>query len=438
MNRTPLEGIEKVYVAIHPVPPDVMGWIILDHPLDIPLLNKAIHETIKEFPWLASRITLGWGGPFFERVEISSLPLEVIKVDSIRIDQEPDILKDFFRTPLNIFKGPLVKFVLIQSAGNSILGISVNHTACDARGMRCLLHALAERYSALQKGEDSGRPLERQDRSMRVLYRGRPVFEILKMIGFSIRQFFWLLTPGRPDRLEECTVPVRMNFTALYFHGEEARQIINLSRRSGVTVNDLLLASLVISYTRCLNRSRLIRFYIPQDLRPLQKKVEGIFWEEGYGWLPVGNVVGGFFVDFQKQEMLRHSKLTRLTSAKLGWHKKNQSTLKGNYLICHLPRLPMSMLKWLGRREGVNVGGRLLKVTTVFSNIGAIPAEFLKFGNALPVRFDFVMPQVGSAGVAVAASGVGESISVVLTHPEGYEPAKRFAEILREEILKRE
>ena len=437
-NLIPLEFLDQVLLTPHSLTPvDIGGWLVFDHLLDTAILRKAIQETLEEFPHLGSRIIFSGDKAFFDPLETSSPPLEVMETEKIGESEVPEAVKNLFRTPIQPSIGPMLKFLQLSSREKTILAISVNHSACDGRGISYLLHALAERYTALIEGKKSERPRGRNERCLKILYRERPVSAFPGMVLDNIRQGLQFTVCRSPDRLPGVRNHARPDYTAIFFFEEEVKLIKNKVKNSGITVNDLFLASLVRTCRQCLGKLKTLRIHIAQDLRPFKKQDEKIFWEHPYGWLPVGNFSGMFFVEFKDEEISSDPVFLQTAAQKTRIHKRRQTTLNGNLLWC-LPFPPLFfplLNRWIAKGNGINLVANLFKSTTILSNLGTTPAEFYRFGNTLPLSFSFALPLVSAAGIVVAASGVGNAISLTLTHPENYGPTGDFAKILKANIL---
>jgi len=421
-------------------PIDVPGWVVLDRAPDAELLREAVRGVMAEFPALASGLRLGWIKSRFEPIADLEPPLRVVDLEAADPESIPAPLLKFFSTPLDMVRGPLAAFCLVRAKGCAFLGANVHHGACDGRGLRYLLAALATHYSALAAGHKPDRPVFRTDRIPNIIYGPMPFRRRAALIWRGLKMFAACFAAPSPDRVEATAGPGAL--TPVFFAGDERARIVAKARALGVTVNDLFLAALIRSYHRWNGKIVAFNVLIPQDLRPYGVGVPGVHLEEGE-WRTVGNVLGVMFLFLRDDLPLADpDRLRQHVSALVRAEKTAESALAfASLAILPINLFPAKPFMALYRRmdPGKVIGG-LLHQSTCLSNVGAAPAGQLTFGEARPLHFAFALPFIQNGGATFTAAGVGGaegeggSISFVITHPATMD-AKKFAAIFREEVF---
>jgi hypothetical protein len=415
-------------------PINVPGWVVLDRAPDAEILREAVRGVMLEFPALASGLKPGWIRSRYEHIEALEPPLLVADLDCADPESIPAPLLDFFTSFLDMRQGPLAAFCLVRTADIAFVGANVHHGACDGRGLRYLLTALAAHYNALAAGKQLDRPVFRLDRIPNVIYAQVPARRRAALMMKALKMFRDCFRADRPDKMEAKEGPG--DFTPVFFAGEERDRIIAKTKALGITVNDLFLAALVRVFHRWNGKIGALNFLIPQDLRPYGVSAPGVFIEEGE-WRTVGNVVGAillFLLDnlpLQEPDGLRRA-ISGLTRAEKKAGSAFAFTSLANLPINLFPAKPF-MFIYRRLDPGAVIGG-VLHLSTCFSNVGAAPERHLQFGDARPLHFAFALPFIPNGGAIFTAAGMGESISFVITHPRDMD-AQKFVTIFKQEVF---
>ncbi len=410
-------------------------WVVLDNVPDEDILRRAVVGVLEEFPAMAAGIEPGWIISRFAPARTIQAPLSVFDVQKADPASIPRPLLDFFHTPLDMIKGPLSAFCLVRAADKAFIGVNVHHGACDGRGLRHLLAALAAHYSERARGGESSRPRFRTDRVPDIIYRQYSFRRRMEMIVKDIRTIAALFREPPPDMLEAPTAGPGA-FTPLFFEGEESAEIRSKSRSLGITVNDLFLAALARTYHGWNRHVERLHFLVLQDLRPWGKGAPGAVIEDGE-WRAVGNIVGAFFIRFFGAELDESDSLRAITRLRTKAEKDAETALAFTSLVM-LPVNPFPMKPFMAFYRRLDAGWvlqKILRSSTIFSNLGTVPEEQLSFGNARALRFGFALPYIEDAGPLFTAAGVGDSISFVISHPEDFD-AERFLALFKDEVFR--
>ena len=433
MDRIPIQPFDLSATAVEAMfPINIHGWVVLDRALNQDLLRQAILGLMREFPALAAAIRPGWWWAEFVPVQSLDPPLQVVEVDSSHPDLIPPPLLEFFRTPLDMEHGPLVAFCLVRGKKFAFLGVNVHHSACDGRGLRHLLAALAVHYSALAAGQKPDRPVFRTDRMPDAIFAQYSFRRRLRLI----RQGFLSLIPSfrspLPDRIEGDPAGSAA-FTPMFFAGDESARILSQCKALGITVNDLFLAALIRTYLRWKGKIGQLTFLIPVDLRPWGVSAAGVYLEDGE-WRTVGNFAGGFFFRLSGSDYREDPvRLLSLVHERIVAEKKAETALAFSALaILPIKIFPVRPLRAILRRLPLDAVVKRLG-SSAFSNLGTVPSRQLQFGAAIPIHFAFALPYIRGVGFLFTAAGVGNSISFVITHPQTLD-ARKLAVWFKEEL----
>jgi len=397
-------------------------------------LRKAVKGVLEEFPALASGIKPGWIRSQFVFPESVEPLLSVFDLDQADPESTPEPLLNFFHTPLDMGRGPLAAFCLARSKSLAFLGVNVHHGACDGRGLRHLLAALADHYRLIFSGKESSRQRFRADRIPNIIYQQYSFRRRMSLIAQGFKVWGRMLGSARCDLLEAPTTGAGA-FTPLFFSGDSRAGIIAKCKSLGITVNDLFISALARTYLRWNGKINLLKYLVPQDLRPWGVSAPGAFVEDGE-WRTVGNILGGFSIQINGSELQDPERLYRLVNQRTMEEKKAESALASASLaILPINILPMKPLMAVYRHLDAGKFMRILRTSVIFSNLGTVSPDQLRFGDCHPIHFGFTLPYIEKAGPMFTAAGVGDSISFVIAHSQSLD-AKKFLAFFKEELFK--
>ncbi len=418
--------------ALFPV--NIHGWVVLDRAPDPEILRKAVIGVLEEFPAIASGLKPGWIRSRYVLPESLEPPLSVSDDATDDPESIPEPLLNFFRTPLNMQKGPLSAFCLVRGKSLAFLGINVHHVACDGRGIRHLISALADHYTSLASGKESIRPKFRKDRIPNIIYQQYSFRRRMSLIAQGFKVWGRMLGSARCDLLDAPTTGAGV-FTPLFFSGDSRAGIISRCKSLGITVNDLFISALARTYLRWNGKINLLKYLIPQDLRPWGRVAPGALIEDGE-WRAVGNILGGFSIQINGSELADPERLYRLVNQRSMKEKKAQSALAlASLSILPINILPLKPLMAVYRHLDAGKLMRILRTSIIFSNLGTVSPDQLRFGDCHPIHFGFTLPYIEKAGPMFTAAGVGDSISFAIAHSQGLD-AKKFLAFFQEELFR--
>ncbi|MFX0063446.1 MAG: hypothetical protein ACFFC7_14815 [Candidatus Hermodarchaeota archaeon] len=436
--RIPIESLESKFIAYHHVRAvDIHGWFVLDSRLDLETLSKAIKAVCKEFPILTSRVIDLWSHPYYKTLQ--ALPsLYHSSIDWNNIYEVPKEFFSIFEEKIDVYQGPLVKFFYFESKSQkyTIFGIKFNHCVADGLGGLRILDLVAEYYTAFLEKRQIERPVGRTDRNLELIYQRFPtkIMQRLKKDFLRAVIDFFLLT-RHPDKLLNCEAADQITITPIYFFESDTKQIKAFARQNNASFNDLLTAAIAWTYYRWNGRIKRFRILIPQDLRFYAQNMRGIPLDHGY-WLPVANIVGVFYLDILGKDFKTKEELLRIVQQKTHFAKETHQGLANlSYLGQNVTQVPIPLFRRIFSKIGIKKFGKFIRSSALFTNGGAIPSGRFNFGNAKPVLFSAVLPPIPGLPVVVTATGMKNSISLILTHNKHGFDKNRFISYLKEFLL---
>ena len=119
--------------------------IKLNGMLNEDVLAKAVRLTLDLEPVLGCRFVENNGNPYWEH----RADLDQIKMCSLVENASPDAIKDFVNEAIRADVDPLVTLRVFRAKEADTVCIKVNHSACDAGGLKEYVSLLSDFYSML-------------------------------------------------------------------------------------------------------------------------------------------------------------------------------------------------------------------------------------------------------------------------------------------------
>jgi NRPS condensation-like uncharacterized protein len=197
--------------------------------VDENLFVKAMLLSLDQEPILGTRLVLDSGSPFWERqddVELSKL-CELVEKSS-----EPNGIQDFINKTIRADLDPLVTSRILRGKETDTVCIKVNHSVCDAGGLKEYVSLLSDLYGILSENPNySAQPnLGRRDQ--------RQIFECIRDLSKVP-----LTMPPRPT----WAFPQKSGNSPLHsinvISSERFAAIKKIAHDNKATINDVLLTA---------------------------------------------------------------------------------------------------------------------------------------------------------------------------------------------------
>jgi len=434
----PVESFDSKYIAFQYVSAmDIHGWLVLSSHLNLDYLTRAIEAVCIEFPILKAHVVERWCKPYFEILpNYPTLYHSVIKWDDIY--EVPKEYLRVFNEKFDVSRGPLIQFYYFESKTlkHSFFGLKMNHSIGDGIAGLRIIDLVAENYTKIKNKQIIKRPINRTDRSLKLIYQRfrRNLTQNLR-INFLKAWIKFFLLERRPDQLNNCPYSTQITITPFYILQPDTNKIKALARQNNATINAVLTAAIVWAFFRWNGEFKKFRVLIPQDLRRYAKNMTGVHLDNGY-WLPVGNMVGIFYIDVFRKDFKSNDELLAVVQRKLTTALQTHQGLANVMLLAqNVTKLPIPLFKYIFSKIGVKRLGKMIFSSTLLTNGGAIPPGRLIFGDSTPILFSTALPSIPGLPVIVSSTGTKDTISVVLTHNKIGFDQKRFIGYLKEFLL---
>ena len=123
-------------------------------PLDVPALERALSELVRRHAILRAGFPLGRGRPEMVPGEAAPIALAPVKVDDV-----PAFIAAEFLAPMDIARGPLIRWRLLRLAANRHLLVQTeHHLVHDGWSFNLLMEEMQELYRAHREGRPSSLP----------------------------------------------------------------------------------------------------------------------------------------------------------------------------------------------------------------------------------------------------------------------------------------
>ena len=372
--------------------------------LDADILKKAILLSMLSHPVLGCRFIEDPDVPHWElRDDLEHLRF-VTLVETDDVDRS---VHGFVDLSVDSYRDPQIQALLIRSPSHDTLCLKVNHACCDGGGFKHYLPILASLYTKVSQ-DPSYRPvvtsLSRRDHAQ-VLERFtlQQVKDSWEHSGetspSTIRPFpFSSFDSQRPAFVKACIAP------------EQSLRVIRYARSKGVTVNDILLAA----FYRALFKetgiadSMTASIDISIDMRRYAAKAEALCNLTGFMTPTIEQKIGDSF-----------EKTLNDLSQMIKGFKKHMPGVNLLLLGDVLMSMGFEVYRWWMLRRW-EVSQEIKKAKTVFSNIGVIGEEGLRFGPQEAAAAYMIGPAMKAPGSLITITTYKNTITLAIAF---YEPA---------------
>ncbi|MDM8522596.1 hypothetical protein QUF80_04420 [Desulfococcaceae bacterium HSG8] len=378
--------------------------ISFDKRIDENRMSEAVRLTLDAEPVLGCRLGANWWRMYWERrTDLDSLELFKITVSE---DVEEEVIR-FLSVPADPRKDPQVGVLLIRSETDTLC-IKVNHTVSDAGGVKTYAYLLASVYRNLAdnpgykpeinlNGSRSMRQVSRQFGIMDKLRIIRRTFRDLKINVFPRRYCSFLLNKG--DMSDRAFVILRIG-------PDLFRAVKSYGRRRGATINDIILTAIFRGFADLINPPSEVplRLVTTVDFRR--------FLRTGRSGA-ICNLSGILYLKTEHKAEAEFDDTLLQVRDQMNFIKGDFIGL-GNHPYFVIPSLisPAFFNLWLGKKMADALFRNLHNIPPGFTNMGAIDAEQLVFGDAEVTDAFLTAPVIFTPFFLIGLSGFGESITI--------------------------
>jgi NRPS condensation-like uncharacterized protein len=349
-------------VSIDGYDPVVRTRIDFEGALDISALKQAVTLSLRTLPIMACRFHVG---RFRPRWVPTGLTGEELVTSVAANGQKEALVTGFFIGPYNLSEEPQLSILLIQDEEGDTLCIKSSHIVCDGTGTKEYCFLLASLYSAVAKGEEPPAPV-RSPRGLAPLLGDVPRAEKKWLMRELDKKIFARAVES--ERQKEKILPEQYEprIVRRVIEPKDWMAFRQFAKREGLTLNDLLSASIARAQTRETGNQDVL-MNITVDNRRL------IPPNRPYG-LTNYSVSASFNFEVTPGESL--SDTARKLSSIMEFVKQDRHMLHPTLWYAKVHSLvPFFMWSWFIKKEG----GAL--PWYIFSNLGVFDKEKLRFGD---------------------------------------------------------
>lgn len=377
----------------------------LDGRLDFSKLSRAVRLSVDAEPVLGCRFVEG-NPPYWKRLDNID---ETMFCSTEETDNEPDAIKRFLESPMDMDHDPMVKVKLIRSAQYDTIGMKLNHTCSDGAGAKEYILLLAQIYSSIDcengvyEPKPSIRSKEDHDKVFSSLGIKHPELDLSPIESpRTVWPFPWKSgTQSDVTPFVICRLPYGQ-LDVLSKYGKER----------GATINDLILTA----FYRAMFKISHPPYGVPMDIgltldlrRYLpDNKAEAIRNFSGGVVLRVARIMGESF----------EGTLSRIVY--IMNRKKGQNP--GYQCATGAERAEMlNFHQFLAFSKLISKVSKTISEHSFFcspglSNVGIISKDLIKFGSNTVVDAYIIPPVIRAPGLMLVAS----SYNGILTFAAGY------------------
>ena len=197
--------------------------------LDKNTLDKAIRSSIDFEPVLGCKLMENDNSPYWERRnDLGQIACAVVETTS-----SEEALEVFINQPIHADVDPLMSTRIFREEKSDVLCVKINHSACDAGGLKEYIALLSNIYTMLIRGKQiiAEPNLGRRDQSQ--VFQSTKDLKSLDMKGFPTPTWVFPQKEGN-ERLHAFRTITKGQFKAIKVY----------AKSKGATINDLLLATL--------------------------------------------------------------------------------------------------------------------------------------------------------------------------------------------------
>lgn len=341
--------------------------LYFENHLNVDSLRKAIDISMNVFPILQSSFVLGSHPCWKINNKFCNLALSILSCLS---SEEPDMIHRALTSSIDIFEGPQIQFILLQSEKRDILCIKLNHMVSDVGGMKEFLYYFASIYTELVfKGHCENHYIATRD--SRQLTNQLTIFQKAKMVTHHYCRNRNLKTANQALHYD-----LSGSLNAKPFivkHELSLAKLIIYSKSYHVTINDLLMTAFIRTIYKVVNvpKTESITIPCPVDIRKyLTGKSIKLFCNlSPVIFCNIGTDIGDTFQEtLSKVKMVMDREKQSLPDAKIA------TNMKLRLIVNHIPFIWFKTI--------------FIKIfpnpAFVMTNIGVIQKDKLKFGETEP------------------------------------------------------
>lgn len=433
MRTTPFNLLDGAFLNLdtREEPWSVQVELRVSGRLDAERLSQAIWAMTETHPMARARLrpvrdidtTYVWEIP--DRID--HLPLEIVEVsDEAGLADARSRLQSMM-VPLN--NAPPFAISLVHCPGGDYLMLNASHIMADGLSTFRLITSIARHYAGEADPVPSFDPLSVRDLSRLAGARSLP--ERLKR-ATSLIEHLWEsrkgLTRVKTKGFQRNSAQDGYGFVTLHFNAADSARVM-ARREKPATVNDMLLAGLMVSIRRWNEReggeTGRQSVMMPVNLRPQD-------W-----WYEVATNFSSYVpVALDSHEQTDFVTAMRAVCARTT-QLKNEGSAGTLIDLLEIPRwLPAILKKRL--RDVVPLFERTSVETAVLSNLGRL-ASPPSFGSAgMVTEIWFSPPGLMPMGTSVGAASMGDEMFLTLRYRRAQfdaDAAREFAALYRETLL---
>ncbi|MBU1537978.1 hypothetical protein KKF84_21880 [Myxococcota bacterium] len=378
-----------------------------DRPLEKKVLEKAFLALLKNHSVFGYFFVPRFIWPYWERFDDETLA-ERARIERVLVKQEDmeGETERFLALPMDHHKEPQLRLNLIAHEGGERLILKVNHMAADAAGTKDTMYLLADLYSKMLDDEHF---VPRSDSGSRGIYQVLRGSLPQKIPGMMLNYFKDIYDSFRfPDPLTLASGHHRVGDPVFLFHRfapKTMEVIARLRDRHGVTINDVLLTSMVHGALAFDSREtgqmmRLmgtvdLRRYLSSGTPPNFTNLSSFFFPQ------VGSYEGESFSEtlIRVKEVMDGLKQQDMG---LGWIFGSVVML-GAYPFGVKKKIIHSIFNRLAQQNNMGLS---------LTNLGELDARRLQFGQLTPHNAVVVTPGCIPPSFFMGVSGFSDSLTL--------------------------
>lgn len=403
----------------------LIHWTVdFEGPIDRARMARALRLVLDAEPVLGCRFVPRPIQPYFERFPSDDLDRrELLREGDGGLVDGRHPVESFLAEEPDLGAEPQLKALMVPHKGGERLVLKISHLTADGAGAKEIAYRLASVYRKLARRPNLNVVPNQSSRSMLQVCRHVPPFSVPRLLWRSVKDNVTTRVPYRslqyPSGRRD-TGP--MSFEVHRFSGARFAALDAFRRRTGATMNDLLVTAMLRASVRMLGEGApgAYRLLVTVDLRRFIPRKVGAAAANLSSFLIIdlGRDLGRTF-----SETLGRAK-TRLDAAKA--ELPGLAFMLGS-LVVTLP-VPFFLLPALGTLI-MNGGAFTGNEPPALTNVGRIERRKLDFGGPAVANAEVGVTASLPPHVVIAASGFGDSATLSAGFQESAVPRKLFVDL---------